>query len=326
MSSIALHFAGGQAFFSGSACVLAGLVAVAGSRRRWLRSVGRWLLIIGAILVIASATPLPAWMYAILGATLAVWSVATARITRDDKRPATASGRMTAKSTEVSTAWWAVFAFAVAAVCTAVVWELLHQIPPTPPAGRHARLVVIGDSLSAGDFALRERPWPLLLAEDHGVEVANLARNGATVGSALKMLQASGGIDARHSRVARDALAGDQTTLVLLEIGGNDILGGVSAEKFDTELDALLDALQSPSRSLVMLELPLPPFYNRYGGIQRRLARRYGVTLIPKRYFAGILRGGQATLDGLHLSPTGHHRMAEMVWKLLGPALEPAGT
>jgi len=66
-----------------------------------------------------------------------------------------------------------------------------------------------------------------------------------------------------------------------------------------------------------MLELPLPPLFNRFGEIQRRLARRYDVLLVPKRYFAGVLIGEQATLDGLHLSPAGHQKMADMIWARL---------
>ena len=69
-----------------------------------------------------------------------------------------------------------------------------------------------------------------------------------------------------------------------------------------------------------MLELPLPPLYNRFGAIQRRLARRYGVVLIPKRYFAAALSGEAATIDGLHLSPAGHRKMAAMIWSLVSDA------
>ena len=63
-----------------------------------------------------------------------------------------------------------------------------------------------------------------------------------------------------------------------------------------------------------MLELPLPPLYNRFGAVQRRLARRFGVVLVPKRYFANVLAGDESTLDGLHLSHIGHAKMSRMIW------------
>lgn len=67
-----------------------------------------------------------------------------------------------------------------------------------------------------------------------------------------------------------------------------------------------------------MFELPLPPLGFAYGRIQRRLARRYGVRLIPKRHLSGLLFNEVTTLDGLHLSEEGHRRMAVRVAGHLG--------
>ena len=55
-----------------------------------------------------------------------------------------------------------------------------------------------------------------------------------------------------------------------------------------------------------MVELPLPPFYNRYGMVQRALAKKYSVTLIPKRFMADVMSTPGATVDGLHFSNVGH--------------------
>ena len=68
-----------------------------------------------------------------------------------------------------------------------------------------------------------------------------------------------------------------------------------------------------------MFELPLPPFYHSYGMTQRRLAKKYEVALIPKRYFLSILAAGDATLDSIHLSQSGHQSMSDLVWRLSRP-------
>jgi lysophospholipase L1-like esterase len=47
------------------------------------------------------------------------------------------------------------------------------------------------------------------------------------------------------------------------------------------------------------------------------LAEKYGVTLIPKSYLAGILGSKGATLDGLHPSQKGNNQLARMVNRLL---------
>jgi acyl-CoA thioesterase I len=71
----------------------------------------------------------------------------------------------------------------------------------------------------------------------------------------------------------------------------------------------------------VMLELPLLPIEQAYGAAQRRQAKKFGVRLIPKHYFAAVLRQSDATIDGLHLSAKGHKRMAEMIWNIIGQSL-----
>jgi hypothetical protein len=42
--------------------------------------------------------------------------------------------------------------------------------------------------------------------------------------------------------------------------------------------------------------------------------------LIPKRVLIGVLTAGDATHDGIHLTPHGHALMTETVWRLLEPA------
>jgi lysophospholipase L1-like esterase len=39
--------------------------------------------------------------------------------------------------------------------------------------------------------------------------------------------------------------------------------------------------------------------------------------------FASVLSASGATIDGLHLSESGHERMAEMIWNVVGRGFEP---
>jgi len=99
----------------------------------------------------------------------------------------------------------------------------------------------------------------------------------------------------------------------LVEIGGNDLLSGVPSSEFGRSLEAILSKLAAPGRTVVTFELPLLPHRIAYGQIQRRLAAKYGVWLIPKRYFVRVISGPDATSDGLHLTTTGARRMANLV-------------
>ena len=107
---------------------------------------------------------------------------------------------------------------------------------------------------------------------------------------------------------------------MLLEIGGNDILGPTTSREFESQLDELLAEVASPKRQVVIFELPLPPFYNNFGLVQRRLARKHDILLVPRRVFLSVLAGEESTLDTIHLSSDGHRRMAECVWQLLESA------
>ncbi len=74
-----------------------------------------------------------------------------------------------------------------------------------------------------------------------------------------------------------------------------------------------------------MLELPLPPTYNAFGLSQRRLARKYGVRLVPRRVLLGVLQGDGSTVDSIHLSLEGDRRMAAAIWGILHGAYRPEG-
>ena len=182
--------------------------------------------------------------------------------------------------------------------------EASYQVVPTLSMLGRPTLGVIGDSISAGLDDHESTTWPERLAERHQITVRNHALAGATV----------------HSAFSQVANCGKDETLILLEIGGNDLLAGTSYHVFQTDLARLLNALHRSGRSVVMLELPLIPGRNQYNLIQRRLAAQYQVVLIPKRIWAGVLLADGATLDSVHLSPTGHDLMAAAIWATIRSA------
>jgi acyl-CoA thioesterase-1 len=184
-----------------------------------------------------------------------------------------------------------------------VAFELPWRVLPNTATTSINAITVIGDSVSAGMEEGEAETWPSLMSRQHNVVVQDLSHVGETAGSALK----------------RAMKAGVQHNYLIVEIGGNDILGSTSASQFEVDLDALLRELRRENRQVVMFELPLPPFYHRYGMTQRRLATKYEVALIPKRYFLSILADGDATLDSIHLSQSGHQKMSDLVWHLIRP-------
>ncbi|MCY2968173.1 MAG: GDSL-type esterase/lipase family protein [Planctomycetota bacterium] len=285
MSSLVYHIVSGQAFFTGILLVVTGTLATR-RPKGLLRRLSTIMILLGWIAVAVSSTAIPYWIYALCGTATVMW---------------------------LATGWlpqWRNVSLIAVLLCwfLSLAVEIPHHVSPQlePVPGGLKTLAVIGDSVTAGmggeDIA---ETWPKILAREHRIAVQDRSHVGETAGSALKRLQQT---------------PLDSADLVLLEIGGNDLLGSTSVAQFQSDLDALLSQVAGPSRQVVMFELPLPPFYHEYGRAQRDVARKYQVLLIPKRVFLGILAGEESTLDSIHLSAAGHRRMADTIWEIVRPA------
>jgi acyl-CoA thioesterase-1 len=286
---VVYHIGSGQAFFSGIALLqLAGLVAFV-RRGRWLRFCRVALACAGAILVAVSSTPLPARFYGIAGLVTLAWVAAEGFLTLKQRRLGLVL------RCAMLAVWWL-------GIALELPFHRMQALPRLP----HAQLFLIGDSLSAGINGETET-WPKLFSRTHHVVLADLSRSGADAATAM--------------RQAEQVTGSGPNSLVLVEIGGNDVLRATRPDAFERALDVLLAKLRDGGRTVVMFELPLPPFHNGYGATQRRLAKQHGVFLVPKRLLIGILTTDGATLDSIHLSRRGHELMSETVWEIIGQSL-----
>jgi acyl-CoA thioesterase-1 len=291
LSLVIYFFGSGLAFFTGAGLIAVGVGISQTCERRWLMLARNLAVIVGGMFIALSAIPLDWWLYAFLGIATCGW------LALEWFLPHTHLKTLLGARLCVLMVW-----------ATAVALELPHHITPTLPALGNPTLFLIGDSVSAGMSDADKATWPRILARTRNIDVRDLSRMGATVGSALKQAE----------RI------GDDEGLVLLEIGGNDVLGSTTADQFEDRLEELLTAVCRPARTVVMVELPLPPFCNRFGMIQRRLARDYDVPLIPRRVLVSVLTTNGATVDGIHLTRAGHEQMAEMMWNIVRPAYRAA--
>jgi acyl-CoA thioesterase I len=281
VNPVVLQIASGNAFFIGM-----GLTVLAFALRLWLNSrvsisllTAGWLA--GISLVLLSATPMSYWLYALwFGLCIAVRIAFIAQTSFQLKA-----------STIIA------FSFYSLSLC---LTELPYRWVQPVTVFTNQPVYVLGDSISAG-IGSKERAWPAVLGDLSRLKVINLARPGATVETALDQ---AGHITALNA-------------IVVVEIGGNDLLGHPDRRAFYRQLDQLLGRLKKGNHRLVMFELPLLPFWNAFGTDQRVLAEKYGVTLIPKSCLAGLFGSKGATVDGLHLSQKGHNQLAKAVFRLL---------
>jgi len=283
VNPVLLYFASGESLYAGAALLLLATLTGFLGKTRSLRRVRNVLAWLGLILIVMSATPLPWAGVVVFFLFFSLWYLAW--------------NSTYAAKFRVGSA----IALVALVVCICVMEYPFRRLPELKSQmGDH--LTIIGDSISAG-IDSRIPPWPLFLQQETGLRVRNLSLAGATTSDAINMAQ---------------QLVGDDH-IVLIEIGGNDLISGRSTDQFMASLDSVFSHVSIPRRTVIMMELPLLPHRIGYGQVQRRLARKYGVYLIPKRYFARVISGANATSDGLHLSEEGKRRMAQLVAEVIPP-------
>lgn len=176
-------------------------------------------------------------------------------------------------------------------------------------------LLIVGDSLSAGYGVSREQAWPSLLqkrlhAAGLDVRVVNASISGETSAAGRARLPS---LLTRH-----------QPRWVIIELGANDGLRGLSLDTLRVNLQSMLEAARGAGAVPILAGMRIPPNYGpdytaEFAAIYASLAQHYAT--IP---FLLDKVAGQPTLnqaDGIHPNAEGHRQILENVWAVLAPIL-----
>ena len=284
MNPLVMHFGSGWSFYSGIVLILLSVAISLFDRIFIIKIIFRVGLVLGMLAVFSSSVPLP-YLPSLIFMAIFLFII-LAQLDNNTIRKILAGLRTLI-----------ILLCLIAALIEGRNWGV-----PQLSQGSLDKFYVVGDSISAGIGFQGEKVWSELISEQHGIKAVNLSVGGATVSTAVS---------------SADGIK-DEKAFVILEIGGNDILRRTSLKKFEEDLDKLLKKICLPGRTVMMFELPLPPFNSRFCASQREICRRYGIYLIPRRIFAEILTGDRRSVDGLHLSNYGHEHMADIVWGIIG--------
>jgi acyl-CoA thioesterase I len=189
--------------------------------------------------------------------------------------------------------------------------------PASPAAGAGPRIVVLGDSLTAGLGLPAHAAYPSLLQERltaQGLDyaVVNAGVSGDTSADALSRLDW--------------ALQGDVRVLVVA-LGGNDALRGLPVDQLRQNLAQIIERAQSRGIEVLLAGMEAPPNYGRdyivsFHQVYPALATQYHVALVPflLQGVAGIDALNQR--DGIHPTAAGARLVADNVWAVLKPIAE----
>jgi acyl-CoA thioesterase-1 len=184
------------------------------------------------------------------------------------------------------------------------------------PSARAADvLLILGDSLSAGYGVARAQAWPSLLqqrldAQGLDVRVVNASISGETSASGRARLPS---LLERH-----------RPRWVVIELGANDGLRGLSLEALRANLRAMRDQVHAAGAQPILAGMRLPPNYgsiytSQFAAIYDELGRE--VVTIPF-LLAGVAGQPHFNLqDGIHPNAEGHRQVLENVWAVLAPVL-----
>ncbi|HMB56417.1 MAG TPA: arylesterase [Arenimonas sp.] len=200
-----------------------------------------------------------------------------------------------------------------------VFLSMMAHVQAAPPAATAAKTVlVMGDSLSAGYGLSMAQGWVTLTAErmktSHpGWRVVNASISGET---------SAGGA----SRVKAE-LARVKPAIVVIELGANDGLRGLSLVQTRGNLETMIRAAQSSKAKVLLIGMRLPPnFGPEYThGFEENyavLSKQYKTTLLP--FLLAPVAGDRGNFqdDDLHPTAAMQPKLRDHVWVALAPLLK----
>ena len=181
------------------------------------------------------------------------------------------------------------------------------------PVAKPIKMVVLGDSLSAGlglsaSAAFPERLQKALKSKGIDVDMVNAGVSGDT---------SSGGRD----RLDWSVPAG--TEAVIVELGANDALRGLDPSVTRAALTDILTRLKARGIAVLLCGMVAPPNYGsdyaaRFNAIYPELAKSFAVPLYPF-FLQGVATvAGLNQADGMHPTPEG----VDLIVKNILPTVE----
>jgi acyl-CoA hydrolase len=179
--------------------------------------------------------------------------------------------------------------------------------PPDVPNldSRGTTIVCFGDSITAGVGAADEASYPARLEAALGVPVVNAGVAGETAGEA---------------RLRLDRVLAEDPWLVVIELGGNDLLRRRAPADTEADLRAIVEAVLAAGAVPMLVEVRGPLWGGRYEDLFARLGADYDVPVVED-VLAEVLSTRELKSDAIHPNAAGYARLADAVAAAVEPLL-----
>lgn len=199
--------------------------------------------------------------------------------------------------------------------CTALL--LSHGVS-TAWAQSETVILMLGDSLTEGTGVAPEVAYPYVVEQQlrqagYPVKVINAGIGGSTTASA-------------PARLRWHLKAKPRPQILLLALGANDGMRGVSVNTSKKHLAATIALAQKHQLKVVLAGMQIPPNYGAaytrdFAAMYPALAKSYQIPLIPFLLKDVAAQPKLNLGDGIHPNPAGHKILAKNVLPYLKPLL-----
>ena len=178
-------------------------------------------------------------------------------------------------------------------------------------------ILALGDSLTAGFGVEEKESFPSLIQVKIdqsylGYKVVNAGVSGDTTAGGVRRI---------------DWLMKHKPNIVILALGANDGLRGLSTEKMRTNLDTMIRISHQHNAQVLLAGMKALPNYGegyqlKFESVYPDLAKKYDLVYLPflLEGVAGVREHTRP--DGLHPTASGYEIVADSVWEYLQPMLK----
>lgn len=179
-------------------------------------------------------------------------------------------------------------------------------------------IVVLGDSISAGYGIEAGKGWVDLLqkkleAEKFPHRVVNESISGDTSAGGLARIDS--------------ALARHKPEWVLLELGGNDGLRGLTPKQMHENLSEIVERTERAGAQVLLLGMRMPPnlgkrYIEMFYRVFPELAKEYELPFVPFILEGVALNPELMQRDRIHPNADAQPLITEKIWECLRPLLK----
>jgi acyl-CoA thioesterase-1 len=178
-----------------------------------------------------------------------------------------------------------------------------HDEPRLNPLTGNDVILAFGDSITYGTGATQEGSYPAQLERLSGRQVVNAGIPGELTSEGLERLA--------------DTLEEYQPRLLILCLGGNDMLRQKSVQKIEQNLEKMVTISRAQGVPVLLLGVPRPAIFGLesaalYYSLAERLALPLEAGIIPE-----VLSDRDLRSDQIHPNARGYRLLAEAVFNKL---------